>query len=137
MTMTEARAHSGKTAEMQAARVVRRERRQRPRCLSPALLHPPHVDPLGLQQRRHAVLTHQMPGPDRDQQRPRPRHPLADPRRPRAVASGDDRGARRRDRVDILVDLAFRSEEQPSEIQSLMRISYAVFCLKKIIMTTN
>src|SRR3546814_6634756 len=28
-----------------------------------------------------------------------------------------------------LVDL--RSEEQPSELQSLMRISYAVFCLKK------
>src|SRR3546814_8646025 len=24
-----------------------------------------------------------------------------------------------------------RSEEQPSELQSLMRISYAVFCLKK------
>src|SRR3546814_8207219 len=93
MTMTEARAHSGKTAEMQAARVVRRERRQRPRCLSPALLHPPHVDPLGLQQRRHAVLTHQMPGPD-------------------------------------------RSEEHTSELQSLMRISYAVFCLKKKIPTS-
>src|SRR3546814_8589117 len=26
---------------------------------------------------------------------------------------------------------AFRSEEQTSELQSLMRISYAVFCLKK------
>src|SRR3546814_7714499 len=26
---------------------------------------------------------------------------------------------------------AARSEEQPSELQSLMRISYAVFCLKK------
>src|SRR3546814_4987192 len=26
---------------------------------------------------------------------------------------------------------AFRSEEHPSELQSLMRISYAVFCLKK------
>src|SRR3546814_4176976 len=25
----------------------------------------------------------------------------------------------------------YRSEEQPSELQSLMRISYAVFCLKK------
>src|SRR3546814_9493749 len=25
-----------------------------------------------------------------------------------------------------------RSEEQPSELQSLMRISYAVFCVKKI-----
>src|SRR3546814_3723289 len=30
-----------------------------------------------------------------------------------------------------LQDLAVRSEEHTSELQSLMRISYAVFCLKK------
>src|SRR3546814_8763593 len=30
-----------------------------------------------------------------------------------------------------LVELAERSEEHTSELQSLMRISYAVFCLKK------
>src|SRR3546814_19887164 len=30
-----------------------------------------------------------------------------------------------------LEDLALRSEEHTSELQSLMRISYAVFCLKK------
>src|SRR3546814_7751061 len=30
-----------------------------------------------------------------------------------------------------------RSEEHTSELQSLMRISYAVFCLKKQIKTTN
>src|SRR3546814_6713269 len=30
-----------------------------------------------------------------------------------------------------------RSEEHTSELQSLMRISYAVFCLKKKIYTTN
>src|SRR3546814_7309343 len=30
-----------------------------------------------------------------------------------------------------LVELADRSEEHTSELQSLMRISYAVFCLKK------
>src|SRR3546814_3915371 len=30
-----------------------------------------------------------------------------------------------------------RSEEHTSELQSLMRISYAVFCLKKKINTTN
>src|SRR3546814_7997284 len=30
-----------------------------------------------------------------------------------------------------LIDLALRSEEHTSELQSLMRISYAVFCLKK------
>src|SRR3546814_9295033 len=29
------------------------------------------------------------------------------------------------------VDVAIRSEEHTSELQSLMRISYAVFCLKK------
>src|SRR3546814_1619760 len=39
-------------------------------------------------------------------------------------------GAARRDR---LVDgrIGLRSEEHTSELQSLMRISYAVFCLKK------
>src|SRR3546814_7548471 len=31
---------------------------------------------------------------------------------------------------------SFRSEEQTSELQSLMRISYAVFCLKKQLTTT-
>src|SRR3546814_5950119 len=34
----------------------------------------------------------------------------------------------RRDRIGIIAD---RSEEHTSELQSLMRISYAVFCLKK------
>src|SRR3546814_1466572 len=43
--------------------------------------------------------------------------------RPRAAA-GDDRARRGPDQ-----DL--RSEEHTSELQSLMRISYAVFCLKK------
>src|SRR3546814_4553497 len=33
--------------------------------------------------------------------------------------------------VLILTDLPKRSEEHTSELQSLMRISYAVFCLKK------
>src|SRR3546814_8564730 len=32
---------------------------------------------------------------------------------------------------------ACRSEEHTSELQSLMRISYAVFCLKKKILYTN
>src|SRR3546814_14767028 len=32
---------------------------------------------------------------------------------------------------DVLLLLAKRSEEHTSELQSLMRISYAVFCLKK------
>src|SRR3546814_9449492 len=35
------------------------------------------------------------------------------------------------DGADDLHNLASRSEEHTSELQSLMRISYAVFCLKK------
>src|SRR3546814_4026900 len=35
------------------------------------------------------------------------------------------------------VDHAVRSEEHTSELQSLMRISYAVFCLKKKTTTTQ
>src|SRR3546814_6721517 len=34
-------------------------------------------------------------------------------------------------------DRPVRSDEHPSELQSLMRISYAVFCLKKKKTTTN
>src|SRR3546814_5522972 len=34
-------------------------------------------------------------------------------------------------RSSVLVRLSHRSEEHTSELQSLMRISYAVFCLKK------
>src|SRR3546814_2493638 len=33
--------------------------------------------------------------------------------------------------VDVIYAERFRSEEHTSELQSLMRISYAVFCLKK------
>src|SRR3546814_5030631 len=36
-----------------------------------------------------------------------------------------------RDAVVVAAKLAGRSEEHTSELQSLMRISYAVFCLKK------
>src|SRR3546814_4248416 len=37
----------------------------------------------------------------------------------------------RRQRGQEIVGLRHRSEEHTSELQSLMRISYAVFCLKK------
>src|SRR3546814_1622963 len=37
----------------------------------------------------------------------------------------------------LLLDAAMRSEEHTSELQSLMRISYAVFCLKKKKQQTN
>src|SRR3546814_3509524 len=45
----------------------------------------------------------------------------------------DDRLSRRRRMPDAggLSDHCRRSEEHTSELQSLMRISYAVFCLKK------
>src|SRR3546814_8669168 len=54
-------------------------------------------------------------------------------RRPRADAG---QGGPARDELverafDAEVDVAVRSEEHTSELQSLMRISYAVFCLKK------
>src|SRR3546814_3912837 len=52
------------------------------------------------------------------------------------AATGDFDGARRSfgqaTQLDpALFDAWFRSEEHTSELQSLMRISYAVFCLKK------
>src|SRR3546814_4531375 len=40
-------------------------------------------------------------------------------------------GDRPRDRRGGLETIEWRSEEHTSELQSLMRISYAVFCLKK------
>src|SRR3546814_5134086 len=46
-----------------------------------------------------------------------------------AVGEVKSRGHRRCDAA--LVDPHDRSEEHTSELQSLMRISYAVFCLKK------
>src|SRR3546814_1747278 len=59
--------------------------------------------------------------------------------RPARQAGDADSGARRVRRLEIdrhgLVDQRevgeIRSEEHTSELQSLMRISYAVFCLKK------
>src|SRR3546814_5479736 len=43
-----------------------------------------------------------------------------------SVAIGVARGGR-----SIIIGIICRSEEHTSELQSLMRISYAVFCLKK------
>src|SRR3546814_5169995 len=50
----------------------------------------------------------------------------------RGVAGGADGGA-----GPVAVAGAGRSEEHTSELQSLMRISYAVFCLKKNILETK
>src|SRR3546814_4944266 len=48
------------------------------------------------------------------------------PKPPGAVADDDDRAG-----IDADGGAENRSEEHTSELQSLMRISYAVFCLKK------
>src|SRR3546814_5048084 len=48
----------------------------------------------------------------------------------RRSASCEDRG-RTNDEIRSTDGLRDRSEEHTSELQSLMRISYAVFCLKK------
>src|SRR3546814_10810719 len=69
------------------------------------------------------------------------RSPARQGRRPVPVPGGHawraaQRGADRLHRAHLLVPAAVaglgdRSEEHTSELQSLMRISYAVFCLKK------
>src|SRR3546814_5423391 len=57
-------------------------------------------------------------------------------RQPRSSGTADDatsspRTAETAPRAACSYVLAWRSEEHTSELQSLMRISYAVFCLKK------
>src|SRR3546814_10689908 len=55
------------------------------------------------------------------------------------LGKADDRVQRGLDLVDRFAQGLSRSEEHSSELQSLMRISYAVFCLKKKIhlLTSN
>src|SRR3546814_4924219 len=50
-----------------------------------------------------------------------------------AVGADDELGHRQANAAGAIggVDVAERSEEHTSELQSLMRISYAVFCLKQ------
>src|SRR3546814_8061602 len=47
------------------------------------------------------------------------------------LASRDRRASSTYRRLGVPVEMLGRSEEHTSELQSLMRISYAVFCLKK------
>src|SRR3546814_964942 len=51
--------------------------------------------------------------------------------------AGGDRAVDQVARLRAVVVIIFRSEEHTSELQSLMRISYAVFCLKKKKTTTT
>src|SRR3546814_9099131 len=58
------------------------------------------------------------------------------------VGGGRERHPARHPAVDLAasvraVEMVARSEEHTSELQSLMRISYAVFCLKKKTYTTT
>src|SRR3546814_2817605 len=46
-------------------------------------------------------------------------------------ADGEWRSSVHRGRTEEIFNAKIRSEEHTSELQSLMRISYAVFCLKK------
>src|SRR3546814_12678609 len=52
-------------------------------------------------------------------------------RHPRAARSRHQRPCRPQERAGACRAFLRRSEEHTSELQSLMRISYAVFCLKK------
>src|SRR3546814_10898799 len=78
-----------------------------------------------------------MAGLDRRHARPRPRgYPLqCCPRLARCRRHGGEHHQRPYGQVSrpafAALDEAGRSEEHTSELQSLMRISYAVFCLKK------
>src|SRR3546814_15007178 len=58
-------------------------------------------------------------------------------RRGRQGRRGRDQGCRRRGAVNPQQNRTNRSEEHTSELQSLMRISYAVFCLKTQKSTTQ
>src|SRR3546814_3740989 len=49
-----------------------------------------------------------------------------------AGPAGEGGGGRVHSRAQVARDEPGRSEEHTSELQSLMRISYAVFCLKQI-----
>src|SRR3546814_5020103 len=48
-----------------------------------------------------------------------------------AAATGEPMASVELDKLRKVYPNGFRSEEHTSELQSLMRISYAVFCLKK------
>src|SRR3546814_9148507 len=54
-----------------------------------------------------------------------------------AISNKRGTHAGRRDGLEDVLDCRLRSEEHASELQSLMRISYAVFCLKKKTTCTN
>src|SRR3546814_6319258 len=56
---------------------------------------------------------------------------------PMAFFPGSTGAIYRQFAVTLALSISFRSEEHTSELQSLMRLSYAVFCLKKKTKKTN
>src|SRR3546814_2210363 len=57
--------------------------------------------------------------------------PVAGPLDPSALARGGDEDRESLGRIAVAFAFAGRSEEHTSELQSLMRNTYAVFCLQK------
>src|SRR3546814_2609903 len=92
---------------------------------SPALPSRP-VEGLSFPGRRNPLEVRA--GTDRRRHARKRRLPV--PRRPCRSSEGTDRDEGMRD-GGVLRRSSGRSEEHTSELQSLMRISYAVFCLKK------
>src|SRR3546814_3551891 len=99
---------------------------------SPGVVEPAEADagpapPGRLQQVRHARAPRALPVPllpvadEEALVRAQPQA-LHDPQQPFRVGLQP---------VDVGIDGRYRSEEHTSELQSLMRISYAVFCLQK------
>src|SRR3546814_9382501 len=91
--------------------------------------HPRH-EAQGEQCHLVEVEPHHLDEPEAGNRRERNRERRNEGRAPIAQEQehDDDREERA---LDHRVDRARRSEEHTSELQSLMRISYAVFCLKK------
>src|SRR3546814_7651549 len=88
-----------------------------------------HVKSRG-RSRRRRPLAHLAGGPAPATRRSR--HRVSQRQPPASLHGGGGQGAARRAaRPPHQEPLPARSEEHTSELQSLMRISYAVFCLKK------
>src|SRR3546814_4508085 len=92
-----------------------------------SLHRPGQRDPGDGRRTRAAAERPAAPVPDRRLARLSVDDPQAQPVRGREVGAGQRGITRPRGPSGL------RSEEHTSELQSLMRISYAVFCLKKII----
>src|SRR3546814_3964887 len=103
--------------------VETRHQRPRPRRSAQFVADAQHVAPGVVERHRKAELDH----PDAH----RPQLPVEP--RVAAIAAHDDRRPRGDDVLELRAQPLdpVRSEEHTSELQSLMRISYAVFCLKK------